>query len=365
MNFETSAFNSYLVILLLIVLGLVVEHYIIGVSIFILLANELLHNHLSNPKLERINPLIKIGLFSLSTFMYLYYLLRFNFINFDLNFLIFLSLLGGISSALIKSIETENDDRVTLITSAFTVFLIFSIYGISANLKELLMAFLLSFGLSLTAMRAGVADESGLLSATLIGTLIIVFTDIRFFLILLSFYIIGSLATKYKYSQKELLGVGEPAGGARGYSNVFANSLPALFFAMNYGVYGYEIFLLSFIASISCALGDTMASEIGKTSRDVYLITDFSKVIPGESGGISIKGEVSAFLGCLIVSVLAFLLGIIPAKDVFIPLLAGFIAVHVDSILGATLEKMGHLSNSGVNFLATSSVIVFCYFLLL
>jgi uncharacterized protein (TIGR00297 family) len=62
---------------------------------------------------------------------------------------------------------------------------------------------------------------------------------------------------------------------------------------------------------------------------------------------------------------LAFGLSIIPLEYLPVAVIAGFIGVHIDSVLGATLERKGHLTNSGVNFLATLSTVVFCYFLLL
>uniref|UniRef100_A0A7C4S6A4 DUF92 domain-containing protein n=1 Tax=Geoglobus ahangari TaxID=113653 RepID=A0A7C4S6A4_9EURY len=157
----------------------------------------------------------------------------------------------------------------------------------------------------------------------------------------------------------------EPAGGARGYSNVFANSLAALFFALNYGYFHIDAFKVGFIASLATALGDTLASEIGKTSKRVYLITNFKPVRPGESGGVSLIGEISAFVGSFIISFYAFVSGMIDVWGFVIALLSGFIGVHIDSILGATLEKKGYLNNSGVNFTATFSSAVLATIILL
>jgi uncharacterized protein (TIGR00297 family) len=107
-----------------------------------------------------------------------------------------------------------------------------------------------------------------------------------------------------------------------------------------------------------------MASEIGKTAGKVYLITNFERVEPGVSGGVSLKGEVAAAIGSSIAVFTALMLQMIGLRAGAIALLAGFIAIHVDSLLGATLEKK-YLTNSGVNFLATLSSGVFCYLLIL
>ncbi len=282
-------------------------------------------------------------------------------LSWSLEYMIFLSLMGGLTASLIESVRGY---EVTILLAVATVYTIFHIYAINVSLNQLAIAFAISFILSLLATKSGVADESGLLSATLIGTLTIVFSDIRFFIILLLFYGIGSAVTKYKYSVKLERGIAEQAGGARGYANVFSNSLPALFFVMNYGVFKLDIFLTAFVASIAAALGDTMASEIGKTADKVYLITNFKRVEPGVSGGVSFIGEVAALLGCFIVCSFAVVLGILSVKLAIVAFVAGFIGIHIDSILGATLEKWGYLTNAGVNFLATLSAGIFCYLFL-
>jgi len=282
-------------------------------------------------------------------------------LNWNLEYVVFLSLMGGLTAALIESV---NGGEFVLLLAVATVYTIFHIYAINVPLHQLAVAFVISFILSLLATKSGVADESGLLSATLIGTLTIVFSDIRFFVVLLLFYAIGSAVTKYKYSLKLERGIAEQAGGARGYANVLSNSLPALFFVMNYGVFGSKAFVAAFVASVACALGDTMASEIGKTAEKVYLITNFRRVEPGVSGGVSLIGEIAASLGCATVCLSSTFLGLLDFKSALVSLLASVVGVHVDSLLGATLEKKGWLNNAGVNFLATLSAGALGYLLL-
>ncbi len=282
-------------------------------------------------------------------------------LNWSMEYIVFLSLMGGLTASLIESVD---GGEFVLLLAVATVYTIFHIYAINVPLDQLAIAFVISFLLSLIATRSGVADESGLLSATLIGTLTIVFSDIRFFVILLLFYAIGSAITKYKYTLKLERGIAEQAGGARGYANVFSNSLPALFFVMNYGVFKSSAFVVAFVSSVACALGDTMASEVGKTAKNVYLITNFKKVKPGVSGGISSIGELSALLGCAIVCLSSIPLGLLDLNQSLIALITAFLGVHIDSLLGATLEKRGWLNNAGVNFLATLSSGALSYLLL-
>lgn len=277
--------------------------------------------------------------------------------------ILFLAVVAGLTVSLIYSVNNPDRNLASVIGVA-SVLMALHIYPPSVTLNDLAIAFSSAFILSFLAVRSGVADESGLMSATLVGMLIILFTDIRYYAVLLTFYIIGSAATKYKYQYKLSIGEAEPAGGARGYANVFGNSLPALFFAMNYGFYGLDAMKAAFIASVASALADTMASEIGKTSMKAYLITNLKPVKPGVSGGVSALGEVAALAGAILTTLSAMLLGIIDSSLLFVITISAFAGVHVDSLLGATLEKKGYLTNSLVNLLGNFSAGLFCYLLL-
>ena len=300
-----------------------------------------------------------IAIYTILALIYLLYYKLLANLSWSINYILFLAIIGGLTASLIESIDVK-DKKIVILLALATVYTIFHIYAIDVQIEQLAIAFLISFFLSLFATKAGVADESGLISATLIGTLTIVFSDLRFFIILLLFYTLGSAVTKYKYSLKLERGIAEQAGGARGYANVFSNSLVALFFVMNYGMFKHNFFIIAFVASVATALGDTMASEIGKTADKVYLITNFKRVKPGTSGGISLIGELAAMLGCFIVCIFSLILGLLDVKGAIIAFISAFIAIHIDSLLGATLEKWGYLTNAGVNFFATLSAGLFC-----
>ncbi|WP_456368862.1 TIGR00297 family protein [Geoglobus sp.] len=303
---------------------------------------------------------VSIAVYAAMAFLFLEYYPN----PWDVTLRALIALTVALGSTLVVYANRGASPSVMLMLTNTSVLLAFDIYRIDVSGQELAAGFAVAFVLSLIAYRSGVADETGLMAATITGMLIIVTADFRFFAALLIFYAVGSAVTKYRYREKELLGIGEPAGGARGFVNVFANSLPALFFAMNYGYFRDDVFAVAFIASLATALGDTMASEIGKTSSRVYLITTLKRVSPGVSGGVSLKGELSALLGSALVSLYAILAGILTPEQAVAALVAGFVGVHIDSLLGATLENKGWLNNAGVNFFATLSSGLLCLLLL-
>jgi uncharacterized protein (TIGR00297 family) len=110
------------------------------------------------------------------------------------------------------------------------------------------------------------------------------------------------------------------------------------------------------MGTVATATGDTLASEIGTTAKGrPRMITTLKPAEPGADGAVSGLGELAAILGSAVIGLLAYLLGVSDnlLLSVLITTIGGFFGTNVDSLLGATFQKMGKLSNSGVNFLAT------------
>lgn len=277
--------------------------------------------------------------------------------------LFFLAVLGAISGALLESVTVKEDNIIIPLGSAMTMWLFYA-FGSSYNIDTLYLIKILIFAfiLGYLAYKVRIADISAMLSATLFGVVIIISSSIYWFFILLAFFFLGSLFTRYKYKYKQSHGIAEEKGGARGYKNVFSNSLAALSLAVAYKAFSpsYGMLLLSaYLGSIATACGDTLASEIGQTYRgEPRMITTFKKVRPGTDGAVSRLGEGAAFFGASVISLLAVVL--IPGiQNMYIIVIAaiagGFIGTNIDSVLGATLQQKGYLSNNGVNLFATVS----------
>ncbi|NJD78865.1 MAG: TIGR00297 family protein [Candidatus Methanoperedens sp.] len=275
--------------------------------------------------------------------------------------LFFLSVLGAITGALLESVTRDEDNIVIPFGSAMTMWL-FYIFRFSYKMDNLIMVLVFAFALGYLAYRARIADISAMLSATLMGVIIIISSDISWFFTLLAFFFLGSLFTRYKYSYKKAHGLAEGKGGARGYKNVFSNSLAALSLAIAYRIFypSYDLLLLSmYLGSIATACGDTLASEIGQTYKgEPRMITTFRKAPPGTDGAVSGLGQAAALFGSLAIALLAilFIPGIQNNYRIAATVVAGgFIGTNIDSVLGATLQQKGYLTNNGVNLFATIS----------
>ncbi|MDK2975424.1 MAG: hypothetical protein PWP08_1795 [Methanofollis sp.] len=265
-------------------------------------------------------------------------------------------ILGVLVAVLLKAALNGRED--TLMIEGLGVAMVMQLFyeiDYSVDLRILAAAAVITLVFVILSYYFRVADLPGLFSAAIIGILLIVFADIRWFLIMLLFFTLGSLATKYRYREKDAMGVAQSHGGVRGYFNVFANGLVATAGAVLFGITGHPAFTALFLGSVASAAADTAASEIGVMGGDPYLITTLERVHPGTNGGVTVLGEVVALCAAVIISLLAWALGVVDPGVAVIGILAGFFGTNVDSLIGATLENRGVFGNAGTNLVATFS----------
>lgn len=204
-------------------------------------------------------------------------------------------------------------------------------------------------------------DSSGIVAATFTGLTVSILGHWTWLLALFIFLVTGSLATKWRIEEKRALSLEEANEGLRGWRNVLANggavSLVAIY---NYISPGEGWIYLAAIGSISVALSDTLASEIGSLDLRTRSITTLQSVAAGTNGGMSPTGTIAAFIGALIIAVIGVMFSpdestISKVNLLFLITIIGWLGCQVDSLLGAILENRGYLGKHGVNFLATSS----------
>ena len=224
---------------------------------------------------------------------------------------------------------------------------------------------LISFALVLTLLILSrvkdLLDFSGIIAATLTGLTVSLLGHWTWLVVLFVFLVTGSIATKWRIDEKRALSLEEANEGLRGWRNVLANggavSIVAIY---NYLSPGEEWIYFAAVSSISVALSDTLASEIGSLDIRTRSITTLQSVPAGTNGGMSPTGTIAAFLGALTIAFVGVLLSpndlSISNNHLFILLtVIGWLGCQVDSLLGALLENRGYLGKHSVNFLATFS----------
>lgn len=198
-------------------------------------------------------------------------------------------------------------------------------------------------------------NPSAVISAGIIGTIVIISIGVYWFYLVLMFFIVGNFITKYRYNEKRMRGVAE---GVRTYKNVFGNGGSAMIFSIFHTITKNPIFLLGFMGAMAEAAADTFATEVGQAyEKQPRLITTLKKTRVGASGAISLHGEIAALIGAGIISSIPLLFPFdFHLKNFILPIgiLAGFLGCNIDSILGATVEK-NRMDKHMINFLGTLS----------
>ncbi|KAJ6966257.1 protein VTE6 [Populus alba x Populus x berolinensis] len=156
---------------------------------------------------------------------------------------------------------------------------------------------------------------SGIFAAFLLGTLTWRAFGPSGFLLVASYFIIGTAATKVKMAQKEAQGVAEKRKGRRGPGSVIGSSAAGCVCAfLSIFRVGDEAFLalwrLGFVASFCTKLSDTVSSEIGKAyGKTTYLVTTFKVVPRGTEGAVSAEGTIAGLLASILLASIGCLMG--------------------------------------------------------
>ena len=205
------------------------------------------------------------------------------------------------------------------------------------------------------SVKARKLNVTGALTGGVLGFAIFLGAGLSGLVMLGTFFVVGSVATSWKLSDKIAAGLAESNKGRRTASQVIANagvagivSLLAWFYPAQ-----ADLFHLMLAASFASATADTCASELGNVyGRHFFNILTWHTDTKGLDGVVSLEGTLLGFVGsCLIGVIYGF--GFDWGWLIVWILIAGTIGNLVDSILGASLERDGILKNDAVNFLNT------------
>lgn len=174
--------------------------------------------------------------------------------------------------------------------------------------------------------------------------------------LLVAFFVLGTLATRHKWALKQQAALAEQRAGARNVWQVLANGGVAaaagimVILFPDYKIQG----VLMVAASLAAATSDTLSSELGNVygRRYVNALT-LQPDTRGRDGVISLEGTVAGVAGSAVISILFGAMtdtGLTAACIVFTSGVGGNL---FDSVLGATVQRNGRMGNDLVNLLNT------------
>lgn len=192
----------------------------------------------------------------------------------------------------------------------------------------------------------GVLDRKGVLLALFLGAILFFYGGISYLALMLVFFLLAVIVTKYEYETKKGMGIYEHE---RGWENVLSNGLlPAIL-----AVASPYIGIFPFIAGIAAVMADKFGSELGVLdASDPISLFGLKTVRPGTSGAMSRMGTVGSFAGaCAIGFAAMYVFGITPTQALLVGL-AGLGGSIADSIFGVFEEK-GFGTKGTTNFICS------------
>jgi len=277
---------------------------------------------------------------------------------------VFIAAGGALAAGILRSVFVGRDDPVVLVTVTlllwlFAVLAPFAGVPAAAAWERVAVALAVTAGFGYVSYALDATSVAGMLTGVLLGLLAVVLGDYGWFVVLIAFFAIGSLTTKFRYDRKLERGVAEDNEGARGTGNVLGNSAAALAALLLYAAHAHVplsdlAYQFAYAGAVGTALADTLSSEVGGLFDTPRLVTTFEPVEPGTDGAVTWQGELAGVAGAAVIAgicVAVFGFGLAGAAVV---VAAGIVGMTADSLAGAVIEG-GVVGNQGVNFLATLS----------
>lgn len=270
---------------------------------------------------------------------------------------------AALVAAALESLPQGLDDNigVPLVSGLFLLGLVLTQGHWGAFLEtdglgfRLLMAAIVNAALAGLAYKAKTVDTSGVVVGFLVGFSIYAFLDWRGYLLLLSFFVIGSACTKFGYKSKAAAKIAQEGGGRRGARHALANAGVATACALFAALTDHPVlFGMAFAGAFATAAADTSSSEIGQVlGRRTFLLTNFKPVPRGTEGAVSVEGTLAGVIASAVIAGLGALVGLYPWIGVLPIVVAAFVGTTFESLVGAALEKRQLLDNEALNFLNT------------
>jgi uncharacterized protein (TIGR00297 family) len=220
----------------------------------------------------------------------------------------------------------------------------------------------LVFALAARLLRG--VSRSGAIAGAAVSFILYLCVGPGAFVVLISVFLLATVATRFGYAGKRAHGTAEKSGG-RTASQVLANLGVAAVAAVFFGVWHHPVVLIAMSAALAEAAADTVSSECGQALREkARLITTWQTVPAGTDGGITLAGTLAGVAAAFVVCAVCVSVGLISPNAALLVWISGVLGMVFDSVLGASLERRRVLNNDTVNFLSTVAaallVVVLC-----
>ena len=242
---------------------------------------------------------------------------------------------GAVLYAFLESVRSGLDDNlVAALPTALAVFQLGYQWGDHASgwpglaTGAVLAAAALNAAAGFATWRLRLVSPSGAVAGALAGLAVIVSGGWGSYAVLWTFFLLGTLATRWGYARKARAGVAQADRGRRGAAHVAANvAVPAALLLLG-------VRPVAFVAALAAALADTLGTEIGALyGRRPFSPLRLSRLAVGEAGAVSAPGVLAGAAGSALLAAAAYVAGVIPAPAAAVVAIAGVCGSLAESLV--------------------------------
>jgi uncharacterized protein (TIGR00297 family) len=235
---------------------------------------------------------------------------------------------ASLAFAFLESVRAGIEDNlVAPLPAAFVLFGLLENGG-GAQGPPLLLAVAVNATLAVAGGLFRIVTPSGAVAGFLLGTIILAAGGSEPYIILWTFFLLGTIATKWGYAAKSARGVAQEKGGRRGAAHVIANcGVPAAILIC------WPIPVL-YASAFAAALADTLGTEFGTLfGKRSFSPWSLRSLPPGTPGAVSWAGTAAGLVGATLIGLVGYALHWILLGDVVLVAFAGAAGSWLESAL--------------------------------
>lgn len=251
-------------------------------------------------------------------------------------------------------LDLRRSDALALVAAAALLLVFMRTSGARFDPQSVLVP--VTFAIMAWLLRG--VDITGALAGVSVAFIFYGIGGWRLFTLLLIIFAITLLATKLGGAHERAIEIRKSHGrsASQVMSNLFVASVLLLFSKSANSI----VFAGAAFAALIELAADTVSSELGEVfGRPTYLITTWRRAESGINGGISVVGSLAGVAAAMLVGASAYKLDLFDTR-IWICTIAGIAGTLVDSLLGATVEARGWISNDAVNLISTAAAAILC-----